>query len=71
MSYFITNLNHFCYIIQQRQAHMNIHIYHVYNILFDLTIMLDFLIITNIATFDVSHEKQNLSLQTILDYQCT
>ncbi len=26
------------------------------NILYDLTIMLDFLVITNIATFDFSHD---------------
>jgi hypothetical protein len=50
---------------------MNTHIYHVCNILFDLTIMFDFLFIINIVTFDVNHEKQNLSLQIILDYQCS
>jgi hypothetical protein len=33
--------------------------------------MLDFLIITSIITFDVSNEKQNLSHQIILYYQCT
>jgi hypothetical protein len=33
--------------------------------------MLDFLIMTSIATFEASHEKQNLSHQTILYYHCT
>jgi hypothetical protein len=56
---------------QHRQVHMSTHIYQVCNILFDLTIMLDFLIITSIITFDVSNEKQNLSHQIILYYQCT
>jgi hypothetical protein len=35
---------------------MGTHIYHMCNILFDLTIMLDFLVIMDIATFDISHD---------------
>ncbi len=44
----MSNCNH---INQYRQIHMGTHIYHVYNILSDLTLMLDFLVITIIATF--------------------
>ncbi len=52
MSYFISNVNH----VSCRKVHMSIHSYHMCNMLFDLTIMLDFLVITDIATFDVSHD---------------
>jgi hypothetical protein len=36
---------------------MGTHIYHVCNILFDLIMMLNFLVITNIATFDFCHDE--------------
>jgi hypothetical protein len=41
---------------QHKQIPIGTHIYHVCNILFDLTIMLDFLIIMDIDTFDISHD---------------
>ncbi len=47
------NSSHVSYISQHRQ----IHIYHVCNILYDLTINLDFLIITDIVTFDINHDE--------------
>jgi len=53
----MTNSNHVSYINQHREIHVDTHTYHVCNILFDLTIMLDFLIITDIATFDLSHNE--------------
>ncbi len=52
----MTNCNHVSYISQHRQIHMGTHIYHVCNILFGLIIMLDFLIITDIVTFDLSND---------------
>ncbi len=60
----MTNFSHVNCINQNRQIHVGIHIYHVCNILFDLTIMLDFLVIMNIATFNVSHDGHIQSLQT-------
>jgi hypothetical protein len=56
VSYFISNFNHVSCISQHKQVHMNICIYHICNILFDLTIMLEFFVITDIITFDVSHD---------------
>jgi hypothetical protein len=52
----MTNFNHVSCINQHRQVHMNTHIYHVCNILFDLIRMLDFFVITDFVTFDVSHD---------------
>jgi hypothetical protein len=52
----MTNFSHVNCISQHRQIHMGTHIYHVCNMLFDLTIMLDFKIITDIATFDLCHD---------------
>jgi hypothetical protein len=43
-------------ISQYRQVHVGTHIYHVYNILSDLTLMLDFLVITDIAIVDFNHD---------------
>ncbi len=43
-------------ISQRKQIHAGTHIYHMCNILLDLTIMLYFLVITDIATFDFSCE---------------
>jgi hypothetical protein len=42
---------------QHKQIHVGTHIYHVCNILSNMTIMLDFLIIMDIATFDVNHDE--------------
>jgi hypothetical protein len=56
MSYFITNFNHVSYINQHRQIHSGTHIYHMCNILSNLIIILNFLVIMNIATFDLSHD---------------
>jgi len=52
----MTNSSYVNCISQHRQIHVGTHIYHVCNILFDLVIMLDFLIITDIATFDFRHD---------------
>ncbi len=52
----MTNSGHVNCINQHRQMHISTHIYHVCNILFDLTIMPNFLIIMNIATFDLNHD---------------
>jgi hypothetical protein len=52
----MTTTNHVSCISQHRQIHVGTHIYHICNILIDLTIMLDFLIIMDIATFDFSHD---------------
>jgi hypothetical protein len=49
------NFSHVNCISQNRKIHMGTHIYHVRNILSNLIIMLDFLIIMNIATFNVIH----------------
>jgi flagellin-specific chaperone FliS len=57
MSYFMTNSSQVNCISQNRQIHMGTHIYHMCNILSNLTIMLDFLVITDIATFDFSHDE--------------
>jgi len=54
MLYFMTNYSHVGWISQHKQIHVGIHIYHMCNMLFNLIIMLDFLIITNILTFYVS-----------------
>ncbi len=50
------NSNHVSCINQHRQIHVGTHIYHMYNILSNLTIMLNFLTITDVATFDLSHD---------------
>jgi hypothetical protein len=52
----MTNSSHVSCRSQHRQIHVATNIYHVCNILFDLTIMLDFLVITDIAIFDFSHD---------------
>ncbi len=52
----MTNSSHVSCINQHRQIHVGTHIYHMCNILFDLIAMLDFLIIMDIATFDLSHD---------------
>jgi hypothetical protein len=52
----MTTTNRVSCISQHRQIHVGTHIYHICNILFDLTIMLDFLITMDIATFDFSHD---------------
>jgi hypothetical protein len=52
----MTNFSHVSCRSQHRQILGAINIYHVCNILYDLTIMLDILVITNIATFDFSHD---------------
>ncbi len=53
----MTNSSHVSCINQHRKIHVGNHIYHICNILFNLTIMLDFLVITNIATFDFNHDR--------------
>ncbi len=65
MSYFMTDCSHVNCISQGRQIHMGTHTYHMCNILFNLAIMLDFFIITDIATFDLSHNEPIQSLQII------
>jgi hypothetical protein len=45
----MTNSSHVSWISQHRQIH-------VCNILFDLTIMLIFFVIIDIATFDLNHD---------------
>jgi hypothetical protein len=50
------NSSHVIYINQHKQIHMGTRTYHVCNILFNLTIMLDSLIIMDIFTFDLSHD---------------
>jgi len=52
----MTNSNHVSCISQHRQIHLGIRIYHVRNTLFDLTIILNFLVIMDITTFDVNHD---------------
>jgi len=52
----MNTFSHVSCISQYRQVHVGTHIYHVYNILYDLTLMLDFLVITNIATVDLNHD---------------
>jgi hypothetical protein len=61
----MTNCNLVSYISQHRQIHMGTHIYHVCNILFGLIRMLDFLVITDIVTFDLSNDGHIQSLHTI------
>ncbi len=53
----MTNSNHVSCISQHRQIHVGTHIYHMCNILFDLTIMLECLVILDIAIFDFSHDE--------------
>jgi hypothetical protein len=48
------NFSHVSYINQDKQVHVSTHIYHMCNILF--VIMLEFLFITNIATFDANRD---------------
>ncbi len=57
MSYFMTNSSHVNCISQDRQIHRGTHIYPMCNILSNLTIMLDFLVIIDIATFDLSYNE--------------
>jgi len=57
VAYFMTNFSQVSCINQHKQIHVGTHIYHVCNILSNLIIMLDFLIIMDIATFDVSHDE--------------
>jgi len=64
VAYFMTNFSHVSCINQHKQIHAGTHIYHVCNILFNLTIMLDFLVIMDIAIFYASHDEHILSLQT-------
>ncbi len=52
----MTKSNYVSCISQHRQIHVGTHIYHVCKILFDLTIMLEFLVIIDIATFDLSYD---------------
>jgi hypothetical protein len=52
----MTNFSDANCINQNRKIHMGTHIYHMCNILFNLIIMLDFLVIMNIATFNVNHD---------------
>ncbi len=52
----MTNYSHVSCINQHKQIHLGIRIYHVCNTLFDLTIILMFLVIMDITTFDVSHD---------------
>ncbi len=56
VSYFMTNSSHVSCVSQHRQIHLGIHIYHMCNTLFDLTIILNFLLVMDITTFDVSHD---------------
>jgi hypothetical protein len=53
----MTNFSHVSCTSQNRQMHMGTHIYHMCNILSNLTIMQDFLVIMDIATFDLTHDK--------------
>jgi hypothetical protein len=57
MSYFMTNFSHVTCISRDRQIHMGTHIYHMCNILSNLIIMLDFLVIMDIGTFNLSHDE--------------
>ncbi len=50
----MTNFSHVSYINQYEQVHVSTHTYHMCNIL--SIIMLEFLIIINIAAFDVNHD---------------
>jgi hypothetical protein len=52
----MTNSNNVSCINQHRQIHVGTHIYHMCNILSDFTIMLDFLIVMDIVTFDFNHD---------------
>jgi len=61
----MTNFNHVNCINQHRKLHVSIHIYHVCNTLFNLNIMLEFLVRTEITTFDVSHKGHIWSLQIV------
>jgi hypothetical protein len=56
MPYFISNFNHVSCTSEHKQVHTSTCIYHMCNTLSHLTIMLDFLVIMDIATFDVSHD---------------
>ncbi len=54
MSYIMIHSSHVGCINQHKQIHVGIHIYHMCNMSSNLIIMLDFLIITDMPTFDVS-----------------
>ncbi len=49
----MTNCSHVNYINQRKQIHIGNHTYHMSNILSSLIIMLGFLVIMNITTFDL------------------
>ncbi len=51
------NYNHVNCISQHKQIHVGTHSYRVCNILSDLTIMLDFLVITDIVILDPGHDE--------------
>ncbi len=51
----MTNFSHVNCISQHKQIHVGTCTLHVCDILFDLIIRLDFLVITDIATFDLNH----------------
>ncbi len=53
----MTNTSHVGCISQHKQIHLGIYIYHVCNTLFDLTIILIFLVIMDNITFNVSHDE--------------
>jgi len=53
----MTNSSHVSCISQHRQIHVDTHIYHVCNILSNLIIMLEFLVLMDIVTFDLSHDE--------------
>ncbi len=51
----MTNSSHVNCISRDRQIHMGTHIYHMCNILSNFAYNARFLVITDIATFDLSH----------------
>jgi hypothetical protein len=53
----MTNFSHVSCINQHKQIHVGTHIYHVCDILSNLTIMLDFLVIMVIVIFYVNHDE--------------
>jgi hypothetical protein len=53
----MTNYNHVDCISQHKQIHVCTHIYHVCNIFANMIMMLDFLVIMNIVTFDLNHDE--------------
>jgi hypothetical protein len=53
----MSTYSHVSCISQYRQIHVGTHIYHMRNILSNLTLMLDFKVITDIVTFDLNHDE--------------